>query len=461
MGEALCNSCYYTAMRTHGQCPGCGHQGVLPGRRNSTDDRPVCLHCAGVNDAVVRCRSCALEGEMYRQGHCAQCALRHDLQHLAGARIDTPECASLIEALCSVDRPESILTWKRSSAVHALLVGLLGGSIAFTHQALDDVEHTRATEHLRSILIEHGLLPVRDQYLANFERWIEAKLATLDNSDSRSDLERFTRWHHLRRIRTIAAAGKATNGPVRSAKQEITETAKFLNWLHTEHHRTAATCNQHDVDEYLAGGPTTRHHIRTFFIWARQAKLNQSIVIGHRHAATTPVLHQDQRVALIRDLIVGTVDTLQYRVAGLLLLLYAQPVSKIVTLTVDDLLLAPSDMRLRLGAEPVPVPAPFAVLIYELLEGRANLRTTTMRSSWLFPGYRAGQHINAQTCMQRLRRLGIDLRGTRNGTLRELVREVPAPILADMLGYSTQVTQNHGDLAGQTYARYASTPRSR
>lgn len=396
---------------------------------------------------------------MYRRGLCARCALRHDLQYLAGPRASATECASLIGALCSVDRPESILTWKRSPAVHALLAGLLGGTIAFTHQALDDVEHTRAAEHLRSIMIEHGLLPRRDQYLAGFERWIDAKLTTLDSADSRSDLERFTRWHHLRRIRTMAAAGKATNGPVRSAKQEITETAKFLNWLHAEHHRTAITCNQHDVDEYLTAGPTTRHHIRTFFIWARQSKLNESIVIGHRQATTTPVLHQDDRIAWIRALITGPIDTLQYRVAGLLLLLYAQPVSKIVTLTIDDLVLAPTDMRLRLGAEPVPVPTPFAVLIYELLESRSNLRTTTTTSAWLFPGYRAGQHIDAQTCMQRLRRLGIDLRGSRNGTLRELVRKVPPPILADMLGYSAQVTHLHSELAGNTYARYVSTAR--
>ncbi|MGO9926320.1 MAG: recombinase XerD, partial [Mycobacterium sp.] len=30
-GEQLCNSCFYTAMRTHGICPRCGHNGVLPG----------------------------------------------------------------------------------------------------------------------------------------------------------------------------------------------------------------------------------------------------------------------------------------------------------------------------------------------------------------------------------------------------------------------------------------------
>jgi hypothetical protein len=47
-GEQLCNSCFYTAMRTYGTCPICGHHGVLPGRANRTDHRPVCLACAGI-----------------------------------------------------------------------------------------------------------------------------------------------------------------------------------------------------------------------------------------------------------------------------------------------------------------------------------------------------------------------------------------------------------------------------
>lgn len=53
-----------------------------------------------------------------------------------------------------------------------------------------------------------------------------------------------------------------------SAKQEITETVKFLVWLHETYQRTAATCAQPDIDEWLATDPTTRTAIRTFFVVA-------------------------------------------------------------------------------------------------------------------------------------------------------------------------------------------------
>jgi hypothetical protein len=56
--------------------------------------------------------------------------------------------------------------------------------------------------------------------------------------------------------------------------------------------------------------------------------------------------------------------------------------------------------------------------------------------------------------MDRLRTLGIDLLGTRNATLRDLVRQLPAPILATQIGYSHQATQRHAELAAQPMNRY-------
>ncbi|GAB5898953.1 hypothetical protein OKHIL_47620 [Mycolicibacterium mageritense] len=47
-GDQLCHSYFYTAMRTRGIRPICGHDGVLPGRAHHTDPRPVCLTCAGI-----------------------------------------------------------------------------------------------------------------------------------------------------------------------------------------------------------------------------------------------------------------------------------------------------------------------------------------------------------------------------------------------------------------------------
>jgi hypothetical protein len=74
---------------------------------------------------------------------------------------------------------------------------------------------------------------------------------------------------------------------------------------------------------------------------------------------------------------------------------------------------------------------------------------------WLFPGYHAGKHLDADYIMRRLRELGIDLLGARSSALQNLVTEVPPPVVARLLGYSNNCTQRHAELAAQPWSRYA------
>lgn len=457
-GERLCNSCFYTAMRTFGQCPRCGHDGVLPARARPDNPQPCCLECGGVDPDRYRCSTCNHEGEIYRNGRCARCALRENLERLAPPsrrgevkRVQT----AVIEALCQSQRPESIMTWMRNAEVRTILTGLMTGTIPGTHEALDELPQNKTTEHIRSILEQHGTVPRRDHYLAVFEKWLAAKESAAQSPETWVIAYRFATWHHLRRIRATSVPGDSSEGAVRAAKQEITEVIKFLNWLDRSHGRTAQTATQHDVDQYLQSGPTTRHLIRTFFVWCHANHINTGVEIGHRSAKTTPALTDEQRLQWIKQLMRGDVTSLHQRVAGLLMLIYAQPVTRIVALRVGNLQLTPTELRITLGTEPAPVPAPFAILIYELLEHRPNLQTTGNDTMYLFPGYRPGRHLHAQTVMKELRRHGIDLRGGRNSALGNLVKLAPASIVADMLGYSYQVTERHAALAATTYSRYA------
>ena len=44
--------------------------------------------------------------------------------------------------------------------------------------------------------------------------------------------------------------------------------------------------------------------------------------------------------------------------------------------------------------------------------------------------------------------------GGRNAALKNLVAEVPPPLVAELLGYSHQVTQRHAEMASQRWSRY-------
>jgi predicted NAD/FAD-dependent oxidoreductase len=56
--------------------------------------------------------------------------------------------------------------------------------------------------------------------------------------------------------------------------------------------------------------------------------------------------------------------------------------------------------------------------------------------------------------MERLGRLGIDLHGARNTALQSLVVAAPAPLVAELLGYSYNTVPRHAEIAAQPWARY-------
>ena len=67
--DRLCNSCFYTAMRTRGICPSVGTTACYPaGSTTRILDRYACHAPASPE---YRCAICHTEGQLYRGGQCA------------------------------------------------------------------------------------------------------------------------------------------------------------------------------------------------------------------------------------------------------------------------------------------------------------------------------------------------------------------------------------------------------
>lgn len=136
-------------------------------------------------------------------------------------------------------------------------------------------------------------------------------------------------------------------------------------------------------------------------------------------------------------------DTLdpEDRVAGLLVLLYAQQPATISRLTLDHLQISDDGIRLRLGREPVVLPEPLAGLVRDLAgirRGHAVIGASGA-SPWLFPGGRPGRPISAMQLAERLRHLGLNPAQSRCAALFQLATEPPAAVLARMLGIHISV----------------------
>jgi hypothetical protein len=123
---------------------------------------------------------------------------------------------------------------------------------------------------------------------------------------------------------------------------------------------------------------------------------------------STPI-SQHHRIALIRKIMTSDDLLLMERIAAALILHYAQPVRRLVRLTVHDVQHDGDQVTLLLGDPPTPVPEPFAKLLLGYIrDGRPNRPVGTLPASdWLFPGRRAGQPMDSATLGRRLTSAGI------------------------------------------------------
>jgi hypothetical protein len=174
------------------------------------------------------------------------------------------------------------------------------------------------------------------------------------------------------------------------------------------------------------------------------------------HPSRRSPMTQHRRLALLRKVLTDPHLPLRLRITGSLVLLYAQPVSRIVRLTLDDIVSDGTDILLRLGDPPTPVPEPVAGLLLAAAADRQNMSTATNPGSrFLFPGRRPGQPINPYTLYPVLQELGIPTQTARTSAIRQLVLQAPAPVIAQALGYHPTTAHRHAADAGGTWTRYA------
>ena len=123
------------------------------------------------------------------------------------------------------------------------------------------------------------------------------------------------------------------------------------------------------------------------------------------------------------------------RVAGLLVLLYAQWPSIISCLTLGHVHADDQQVQLSLGREPVTLPDPLASLVRQLLAARRSHAAIgdDGTSAWLFPGGQPGRPISSYRLAERLREHGIYSGQARSTALFQLATDLPA-VLARLLG---------------------------
>ncbi|MEV4991843.1 Fis family transcriptional regulator [Pseudarthrobacter sp. LMD1-1-1.1] len=449
---AICGYCYQQAKRIKGTCA-CGHEGVLPGL---IGEQPACRQCSGVR-LNVDCEACGAEDELHSGGRCWKCVLATVVDEVLTNPSTGEMAANLIPlatALKSMKRANSGITWIQQKHVTAFLRSLAVAP-TITHEVFDGLPDSRTREYVRGLLIEHGVLPRRDELRTRYEIWSAQALDRIDNPENRDIIRRYIRWHHLRRMNQM---DEVSRGTFLRAKQQVTVAIDLLNWL-ADRGASLAGLTQAHLDLWQAEGPTTRRIAEHFLKWAIKAKAVPAglTILSHRRGTSPKLDKTGQDEALNRVLHSdGQIDP-RDQAAAILVLVFGQQAERIAQLTWEDVAVTEELVTVQLGSINIALPNPLDEPWRELAENPTHgLTAAHPNSNWVFTGHFPGKHINPSHLTQRLTRI-FSTRAARLGTLHELTKLAPVAIIAETLGYSPTTIERHATDSAAAYAQYIAT----
>jgi hypothetical protein len=335
--DAVCLSC--NRVRRVVTCLDCGDQ--RPANRRVTGG-VICAPCdrrrANMSAICAGCRGTAPLGREL----CDACRLRQRVTQLAAAgdRDAAAMLAPYLATLADAHNPASTLRWLQTPTL-ALLQALLGGQIAITHRALDvaagDTNSGRAVGYIRAALVDTGVLEARDEHSAAFERWQQGAVDAVAAGPDRGHVRAYATWHVAHQLAHASARGRATPATQKHARCLVSEAIKLVGWLHDQQLQLC-DLRQDLVDTWIAGGVSTRRRVRMFLQWLARAD-----VTGELHVAWTARGHglapldDEHRFAAVRRLLHDSGVDPRDRLAGCLLLLYAQPLTRTAALLTSDI----------------------------------------------------------------------------------------------------------------------------
>jgi hypothetical protein len=449
----VCEPCYRRALSRKGTCSDCGEIRRLvappgPGARR-------CATCAGV-PGLATCASCGREERPYAHGRCVRCTLEIRARALLGPP-DGP-FEPLFQAIVSADRPYSVCNWLRSSGPASILGDLVSGALPLSHDALDALPNRRSADHLRHLLVAADLLPARNDALVALEEWVGRRLEEIDDVERRRQVHAYATWRVLNRARRRAQRDPRAPTATRHAKTCLNTAVCFLEFLY-QRERKLSDCTQSDVDDWLADGPPSAHEVRDFLDWTAVRKTTPRFSVPGKVRRGGPKIDGDTRFGLVRRLLADESLDLSDRVAGCLVLLYGQQLSRIARLRRDQVTItSDGSTRLSLGVTSIDVPSPLDGLIGRLLDEHRHhtaFALPALATPWLFPGLHPGRPFNASQLGSRLRRLGVEPQAARRGALSHLAACMPAAVLAQVLDLAPTTAVRWAATTGGDWNRYA------
>lgn len=487
-GKALCTTCYRKLRQANGVCDDCGDTAILVVREGGRGghERDLCGKCyrhpkreCGVCGRmrrvalratettpdvcptcywapVVECSDCGQQGLGRRttrkgQAWCFSCQVAARIDQLLddGQGRTRQGFQEVRDALVQIEPRGLLAQWGKPGSL-TLLARLLDENDEVTHELLDGEGSRTGVHYLRALLVSAGVLEERDEHMARLRAFCREYVAEVEDVEMRQVLTRYAHWHIVSRRRVgryglTAAQDYGARGSVRGAR-------RFMEHL-MAHGTRLGECSQKEIDEQVGNMASL-----AFLRWSQgQGLLAPELEIPEQarpSVMTTGDLEAHLTLArrLLHDEDSGGVEE---RAAGCLVLLYAQPLTKIVQLTRDDMVEGNGTLQLKLGPTPLDLVPPLAALLRQLpIQKPFGAARELADDRWLFPGKSAGRPRRASSLMKTLHRQGIPARISRNTAIHHLAGSVPPAVIASILGIHPNTAQKWAEQAGANWLTY-------
>lgn len=449
-GRPWCPDCQHHTAR----CCSCGQTAPII---SGTHTQPRCGDCT-TREVWHDCPTCN-DPSYPHPGQCGRCLINKSLNEILGPPSASlnPGLQALRHNIATAEHPITAMRWLKKKAIAPVLADLAAGRRDLTHDALDELPQSQPLAHLREVLVGHGALPARDEQMIRIERFVSQTLAAQVDPEPRKVLHHYTTWHLVRRLRQRNNGRPTTIQQFASVRQRTYGAVAFLDWL-TVNGLTLSSCGQADLDRWLTDDTAAYRGPAGHFIrWAHNNKLTSVRAHAHRWTGPTRPLDEQHRWNIARRLLHDTNLKPEDRLAGLLVLLYAQNPASICRMVVTNIDTTSDPVNLHLGRAPIHLPEPVAEIARSVVANRKGHATigALSPSPWLLPGGQPGRPISTGQLTHRLNRLGIRPGPARSTALFQLATKIPAAILARTLGIHTDVAVSWQRLSAGAWTSYA------
>ncbi|MBO1737500.1 hypothetical protein HF024_01690 [Leifsonia sp. PS1209] len=418
------------------------------------NDQKVCADCAGT-PVTMACPGCGSIEEVRKHRLCVECrrpiAIRRLLADDTG--VIRAELQPLADYLITHHgKAISLERWLHKSKCAAVLSELADGTLPLAADAIIiRARSGQSAAFLLSLLVRSGVLPELDVEAARFDHWLEEWLANVEHAEDRLILRRYCTWELLRSTRAFRAVSRSPSSPAVGFQRQraaLKHCAALLHEIRSQH-ETIATFPQRRLDALLTDSPSQRDALAPFTRWLRRHRLSTLRVEFRMSRLEGRHYESDHRWQMARRFLTDADMDSRTRTAGLLVLLYGIQLTRIVTLTRDQVDATSRPVKLTVGTEPIELPEALGNAIVDLVD--ASMRHP---EGWLFPGRNPGLHLTPGPISRRLRAEGLRSGSARTTALIELTRQMHPRIVSDLLGITPASAAAWSRLASGDWSDY-------